>query len=30
MWDLIKIAQLQESEMAPSLFHDFMDEYIKT
>ena len=29
MWDLIKIAQLQESEMASGLFHDFMDEYIK-
>ena len=28
-WNLITLAQFQESEMSPGLFQDLMDEYIK-
>ena len=29
MWDFIILAQFQGSEMAPALFQDFMDGYIR-
>ena len=29
MWDFIILAQFQGSEMAPVLFQDFMDGYIR-
>ena len=29
MWDLITFAQVQGNEVAPGLFQDFMDGFIK-